>query len=1020
VSVIDTSTVQGSSDDWDWGYSLVPQSQLSSQLVVGYAPGKPDEGPDGNPTDNGSLAFIVAVSDTVLYVDLDQDGRPDPFDMDGDGQIGGQDLWGVPEWDECLSAFGIPMQAGQVLRVGDPFDKNLEGARIYTADLGEHIAGAWGQDPIRADASSYIDLGYTLLPLSAPRVFKTDGLGLGASYLPGDVVTYTVTVQNNGMASMSEVVLMDALPYTYTLLLGSVQATTTPPTGSIEYDDGSQWLTTPTSDTQRLRITWPDLNAQQVVTITARVQVDTAIPASVTEVCNEALVTSANTDPVRSGICRPVRRPQLAVSKSVYPESVYPGDLVTYTVVVSNPGDGMGASTLISDLLPSGFEYLPGTLNLTWPAADVEIVTRTVTQTAVFRGYYADDFDGAPGETTGYGGSDGSLEWTGDWAEVGDDDDPGAGFVQVLADAANALTEPAYAWLGAPGAAESGLVRTLDLSLFDSPYVRYYRFGSVDADGDDAYRLTAFGDELLSETYAGDYCVRQVDLSDYAGQPDVTLSWLATTGMDAGELYRLDEVAVYDGQPERTTTSVLSNEVTTYAYRTLSGDDPMIYDRLSGQVVFTDALSLIAGGTFTVTYQARVNAVPPPAGSMWLTNTACVTTTHWLENVPALPCDDAPVRVVQQADLTIDKSDQPDLYVLMGEVLTYTLAYRNLGGEEVQDAVLSDTLPSEVVFGGVVSQPPGWSAPPVYEPGPPATLTWSAPTLPAGAGGEIVYTVTVSSEYEGPLVNQACIATTTPEADYENNCDLEESVATPEIADLAIIKTDGPDPGVPGELLTYTLEYVNWGPYDAAEVYITDTFPAGITFEEVVQQPSGWEGPVYSAGPQVQLTWYRPVLAVGTVDRIVYTVLADEDVPGRIDNQVCISSATADPVSDNNCDIEPTAVRLLYLNTLRLPHAVLIRWETVWEVNSYGFVLLRRAAGRQAGVEEIAFLPAAGRGGGGAAYRYLDAGLESDTAYTYWLVEVDKSGRRTTFGSAVSAASSEFPHQIYLPISVRR
>jgi uncharacterized repeat protein (TIGR01451 family) len=337
----------------------------------------------------------------------------------------------------------------------------------------------------------------------------------------------------------------------------------------------------------------------------------------------------------------------------------------------------------------------------------------------------------------------------------------------------------------------------------------------------------------------------------------------------------------------------------------------------------------------------------------------------------------------------------------------------------VQDVGISDTLPSEVVFGGVVSQPPGWT-PPTYDPGPPETLTWSAPTLPAGAEGEIVYTVTVSSEYEGPFVNQVCIATTTPEADYENNCDLEETVATPETADLAIIKSDGPDPGVPGELLTFTLEYANFGPFDAVDVYITDTFPVGITFVEVVEQPAGWQGPDLSAEPLVELTWAAPTLAVGAVDRIVYTVRAADDVPSQIDNRVCISSATADPNLDNNCDIEPTAVQLLYLDTLRLPYdAVLIQWETVWETHSYGFVLLRRAVGRQAGLEEIAFLPAAGQGGGGAAYRYLDDGLESDTAYTYWLVEVDRSGRRTTFGSTISAASSEFPHRIYLPLSVR-
>ena len=137
----------------------------------------------------------------------------------------------------------------------------------------------------------------------------------------------------------------------------------------------------------------------------------------------------------------------------------------------------------------------------------------------------------------------------------------------------------------------------------------------------------------------------------------------------------------------------------------------------------------------------------------------------------------------------------------------------------------------------------------------------------------------------------------------------------------------------------------------------------------------------------------------------------------------CIGNAIPDYFLDNNRDLEPTAVQLLSFETLRLPRAVLLKWETAWEVDSYGFALLRRASGQPGEAQEIAFVPAQGRNGGGAAYRYLDAGsgagLESGTAYRYWLVEVDTSGRRTTFGSALSAAASEFPHQIYLPLSVR-
>jgi uncharacterized repeat protein (TIGR01451 family) len=49
-------------------------------------------------------------------------------------------------------------------------------------------------------------------------------------------------------------------------------------------------------------------------------------------------------------------------------------------------------------------------------------------------------------------------------------------------------------------------------------------------------------------------------------------------------------------------------------------------------------------------------------------------------------------------------------------------------------------------------------------------------------------------------------------------------------ADLAITKTDAPDPVVAGQDLTYTIHVTNNGPADATNVVVTDTLPAGTTY----------------------------------------------------------------------------------------------------------------------------------------------------------------------------------------------
>ena len=63
------------------------------------------------------------------------------------------------------------------------------------------------------------------------------------------------------------------------------------------------------------------------------------------------------------------------------------------------------------------------------------------------------------------------------------------------------------------------------------------------------------------------------------------------------------------------------------------------------------------------------------------------------------------------------------------------------------------------------------------------------------------------------------------------------------VADLQIFKSDDPDPVTAGETLEYTITVVNNGPGNVANVVVTDTLPAGTTFQSssipCVQAPVG-------------------------------------------------------------------------------------------------------------------------------------------------------------------------------------
>jgi len=842
VAVIDSAT-SGDSDgrNFDWGYSLVPESRLSSHVIIGYAPGN---GADP-PTDNGNVAFVTAVADTTVYVDLNQDGLPDPFDMNGDGDRDDTDVWGVAEWDEPLSALGIPLAAYQVLRVGDPDDENLMGALIYTPDLEQKIAAAWGQDPCRSELGRpYLDLGYTLLPVSIPRLSKADELAIDADHSggvsPGDTITYTLVLHNNGTGVMHNVVLTDPLPYTYVdYVVGSLRVTEPPAVGAKEYsNDGVNFAEEfENPDIQALRVKWPSIGPGRTVTITFRVQIRTDIPPDVLEISNQAVVDSDDTDPRPSqdpddpddpDTDTPVGRPLLSMDKRVSPTTVRPGDRVTYTLVVSNYGNGVALLTAITDVIPSWTTYVSRTLDLTWPIAEEVITTYIVTYTSSFHGFYADDFDLTASQTTDYAGDDGSLSWSTDWTEIYDDSDPRGGDVQVGTDPAEALSAPAYLTMRN---GYVGVQRTADLSQFRAPLLRYYVFGESDAP-DDQY-VVEIGTVSLSEQYAGGYTLRELDLSPVAGTAAATLHFTATNTMDPGDVYRFDHISISESDPFRIMTRLVTEESTVLSYLTRTGGDPASYDQVTGHMVITEGMRLPAGGFITATYQAQV--ATPLTDGLTLRNTACTTASNWI-NIPEddARCDDAEFEVQADHTLSITKDAAPSP-VAAGNLLTYTLNYIITGDEAVESALVSDTTPANTTF--YAATPAPISDPGVGNRGP---VIWQVDGLwPPGSGiTQAAGSLTMVVRVDSALVSDTIICNAVVITDTSGLTDSDE-ICTPAVIEpgLDLVKMVEPDRTVPDMPFTYTLRIVNTGSYTFTALRLTDNLPADFWYVDGSGRP---------------------------------------------------------------------------------------------------------------------------------------------------------------------------------------
>ena len=183
---------------YDWGFSLIPEWNLTTEAVVGWAPGNANKPPTS--AANGSPVWVVASEATTLYVDFD-----------GDPTTGAKT---DPRGDKYNEDYTLGALEAQ--RIVDTSDNDQTGTRLYTLN-GALVAAAWGQDPSVASPSTpYLDMGYTVLPLPAVSARKdvtlwseivNNGFAEG-----GETLGYTITVKNDGTVILPDVVVSDTLP----------------------------------------------------------------------------------------------------------------------------------------------------------------------------------------------------------------------------------------------------------------------------------------------------------------------------------------------------------------------------------------------------------------------------------------------------------------------------------------------------------------------------------------------------------------------------------------------------------------------------------------------------------------------------------------------------------------------------------------------------------------------------------------------------------------------------------------
>ncbi len=334
-----------------------------------------------------------------------------------------------------------------------------------------------------------------------------------------------------------------------------------------------------------------------------------------------------------------------------------------------------------------------------------------------------------------------------------------------------------------------------------------------------------------------------------------------------GDLFRVQDVTVTDDLPD----SVEFISSTLEDART--GTDPITWS----------LGSLWPGEERTIELVVAV----PPDSSGTLVNVASVA--GYISGYSISDQDEVQTAVIQQADLSIEKKDNPDP-VMAGERLTYTLVITNAGPSDARDVSVTDFLPTELQ---VISTTP------VTTSGP-SPLEWRL-DLPAGQSAEIQILASVAPNSTGTLQNIAMVSSDIDPSSGNNTA--QEWTAIGSQADLRLQKVDEPDPVSPGGVLTYTLLITNEGPSEAINVVVTDTLPAEIC--QVNSQPAGCSGDplvcdlgTMAAGAtrKLQITATVCLTATGL---LVNEAEVSSDVPDSdpTSNQAQASTAT-EPVAD--------------------------------------------------------------------------------------------------------------------------
>ena len=705
----------------------------------------------------------------------------------------------------------------------------------------------------------------------------------------GDIVTWTVTVVNHGPDRAVDVFVSDVLP------AGLIYVS----------DDSNGKYRNNVWDIGTL-----ENNANFTLTITTQVDVSNAT------ITNVAVVGSDTQDPDDSNnedndtvdvgpIC------DVAIEKSVDNHNPKKGDIVTWTITVTNNGPDKAVDVIVNDIIPASLVYVDyygdrrdgvmvvGTFDsyyYTWFIGDLDYNESVTLNIRNKVGLTVAVITNVANVTTDTPESDLTNNEDNATIDIGHEAD-----LEVIKEASNHNPKKGDIVTWTVTVVNHGPDRAVDVFVSDVLpagliYVsddsngkysnNVWDIGTLENKGAVTLVITTKVD--VSNTNITNVAVVDSDTQDPDDSNNEDNDTIEVPAMADVEVIKVvsnpkphngDEitwtVSVFNHGPQDA-VNVIVNDVLPAGLIYVSDDGEGSYDSKTGAWNVGD---LHSGRGLVLNIVTKVNA-----SDVNITNIA-VATSDTYDSDDSNNEDNDTVDVGPICDVTIEKSVD-NHNPKKGDIVTWTITVTNNGPDKAVDVIVNDILPASLAFVDYYGdRRDGVMVVGTFDS---YYYTWFI--------GDLDYNESVTLNIRNKvgltvavITNVANVTTDTPESDLTNN----EDNATIDIgheADLEVIKVVSDSTPKYGDEITWTVTVVNHGPDRAVDVIVTDILPEGLIY--ISDDSNG--------------KYNNNIWEIGNLENkasVTLTITTKVDISNaNVTNVANVTSDTHDPDDSNNED----------------------------------------------------------------------------------------------------------------------